>query len=101
MAIETIELKTEAKKKANAPRSYSSSRYGPPTQTRHRMIVENLSTRISWQVVPNVMCACWRVASRLPYGGALGDAFHIFLNHLGHVDPKLITKTKSQLVDVR
>ncbi|EYC17278.1 hypothetical protein Y032_0031g2370 [Ancylostoma ceylanicum] len=26
------------------------SRYGPPTQTRHRMIVENLSTRISWQV---------------------------------------------------
>uniref|UniRef100_A0A2A6C8S1 Tftc-3 n=1 Tax=Pristionchus pacificus TaxID=54126 RepID=A0A2A6C8S1_PRIPA len=25
------------------------NRYGPPTKTRHRMIVENLSTHISWQ----------------------------------------------------
>ncbi|KAK6757348.1 hypothetical protein RB195_015273 [Necator americanus] len=32
-------------------RREASSRYGPPTQTRHRMIVENLSTRISWQLV--------------------------------------------------
>ncbi|KJH49635.1 hypothetical protein DICVIV_04245 [Dictyocaulus viviparus] len=30
--------------------------YGPPTQTRHRMIVENLSTRISWQEVPRDVC---------------------------------------------
>lgn len=25
-------------------------RYGPPQQTRHRLIVENLSSRCSWQV---------------------------------------------------
>lgn len=28
----------------------SSSRYGPPVRTEHRIIVENLSSRISWQV---------------------------------------------------
>ena len=27
-------------------------RYGPPTRTDHRLIVENLSSRISWQVIP-------------------------------------------------
>lgn len=27
-----------------------SSRYGPPVRTEHRIIVENLSSRISWQV---------------------------------------------------
>lgn len=26
------------------------SRYGPPVRTEHRLIVENLSSRISWQV---------------------------------------------------
>ena len=25
-------------------------RYGPPTRTEHRLIVENISSRISWQV---------------------------------------------------
>ena len=26
------------------------SRYGPPTRTENRVIVENLSSRVSWQV---------------------------------------------------
>src|SRR5215471_1727705 len=26
------------------------SRYGPPTRTEYRLIVENLSSRVSWQV---------------------------------------------------
>jgi arginine/serine-rich splicing factor 4/5/6 len=30
--------------------SRKSTRYGPPVQTRFRMVVENLSTRVSWQV---------------------------------------------------
>ena len=25
-------------------------KYGPPTRTKYRMIVENLSTKMSWQV---------------------------------------------------
>lgn len=28
----------------------SNSRYGPPTRTEYRVIVENLSSRVSWQV---------------------------------------------------
>eukprot|EP00088_Acartia_fossae_P017642 TRINITY_DN20078_c0_g1_i6.p1 TRINITY_DN20078_c0_g1~~TRINITY_DN20078_c0_g1_i6.p1 ORF type:complete len:123 (+),score=14.08 TRINITY_DN20078_c0_g1_i6:41-409(+) len=28
-------------------------RYGPPTRTKYRVIVENLSTRISWQFGPS------------------------------------------------
>ncbi|MBN3286465.1 SRSF5 factor, partial [Polyodon spathula] len=32
-------------------------RYGPPVRTEHRIIVENLSSRISWQLVP-IMIAC-------------------------------------------
>jgi hypothetical protein len=31
-------------------KSLSCFRYGPPQQTRHRVIVENLSSRCSWQV---------------------------------------------------
>lgn len=40
--------------------SRSSSRYGPPLRTEYRLIVENLSSRVSWQVshqiflVPNL-----------------------------------------------
>lgn len=30
---------------------FFSTRYGPPVQTRYRLIVENLSTRCSWQVL--------------------------------------------------
>lgn len=30
------------------------TRYGPPVRTDHRLIVENLSSRISWQVSPLV-----------------------------------------------
>lgn len=30
--------------------SRNSSRYGPPLRTEYRLIVENLSTRVSWQV---------------------------------------------------
>lgn len=32
------------------PSRSSGSRYGPPVRTDHRLIVENLSSRISWQV---------------------------------------------------
>lgn len=28
----------------------SHDRYGPPTRTDYRLIVENLSSRVSWQV---------------------------------------------------
>lgn len=31
-------------------RSKNSSRYGPPLRTEFRIIVENLSSRVSWQV---------------------------------------------------
>ncbi|XP_071665390.1 serine/arginine-rich splicing factor 5-like isoform X2 [Patagioenas fasciata] len=31
--------------------SQSGSRYGPPIRTEHRIIVENLSSRISWQIL--------------------------------------------------
>lgn len=27
-------------------------KYGPPTRTKYRVIVENLSSRVSWQVSP-------------------------------------------------
>lgn len=30
--------------------SRSSSRYGPPLRTEYRLVVENLSSRVSWQV---------------------------------------------------
>lgn len=32
------------------PSRSTGSRYGPPVRTDHRLIVENLSSRISWQV---------------------------------------------------
>ncbi|OPJ83062.1 serine/arginine-rich splicing factor 5 [Patagioenas fasciata monilis] len=35
--------------------SQSGSRYGPPIRTEHRIIVENLSSRISWQDLKDVM----------------------------------------------
>ncbi|XP_048831054.1 serine and arginine rich splicing factor 5a isoform X1 [Brienomyrus brachyistius] len=36
------------------PRS-SGSRYGPPVRTEHRLLVENLSSRISWQDLKDLM----------------------------------------------
>ena len=42
-------------------------RYGPPTRTENRVIVENLSSRVSWQVragSPDGVCPC-RVPSEL------------------------------------
>lgn len=41
---ESIQLFTRNKN------SRSSSRYGPPLRTEYRLIVENLSSRVSWQV---------------------------------------------------
>ncbi|XP_047507912.1 serine-arginine protein 55 isoform X9 [Pieris napi] len=32
-------------------------RYGPPTRTEYRLVVENLSSRISWQKVAFLVCA--------------------------------------------
>lgn len=31
-------------------------RYGPPTRTEYRLTVENLSSRVSWQVSSLLMC---------------------------------------------
>lgn len=31
-------------------RDERNDRYGPPTRTNYRLIVENLSSRVSWQV---------------------------------------------------
>ena len=42
------------------------SRYGPPQQTRHRLIVENLSSRISWQDLKDMM----RTAGEVTYADA-------------------------------
>lgn len=36
--------------KKRSKNSRSSSRYGPPLRTEYRLIVENLSSRVSWQV---------------------------------------------------
>ena len=30
-------------------------KYGPPTRTKYRMIVENLSTKMSWQVSCSIL----------------------------------------------
>uniref|UniRef100_A0A8C8BY70 Serine/arginine-rich splicing factor 5 n=1 Tax=Oncorhynchus tshawytscha TaxID=74940 RepID=A0A8C8BY70_ONCTS len=35
--------------------SYRQGRYGPPVRTEHRIIVENLSSRISWQDLKDLM----------------------------------------------
>ncbi|KAJ8289679.1 hypothetical protein GJAV_G00004060 [Gymnothorax javanicus] len=35
--------------------SRGSSRYGPPVRTEHRIVVENLSSRISWQDLKDLM----------------------------------------------
>jgi hypothetical protein len=40
-------MKRTCSKKDN---NNSRSRYGPPTRTEYRLIVENLSSRVSWQV---------------------------------------------------
>ncbi|VDD90718.1 unnamed protein product [Enterobius vermicularis] len=42
------------------------SRYGPPQQTRHRLIVENLSSRCSWQDLKDIM----RGAGEVTYADA-------------------------------
>uniref|UniRef100_A0A8B9LDJ7 RRM domain-containing protein n=1 Tax=Astyanax mexicanus TaxID=7994 RepID=A0A8B9LDJ7_ASTMX len=31
------------------------SRYGPPVRTEHRIVVENLSSRISWQLCSGIL----------------------------------------------
>jgi len=31
-------------------REFPFYRYGPPTRTEYRLVVENLSSRVSWQV---------------------------------------------------
>ncbi|KAH7725102.1 Sfrs5 protein [Aphelenchoides avenae] len=42
------------------------SRYGPPVQTRYRLVVENLSTRCSWQDLKDLM----RNAGEVTYADA-------------------------------
>lgn len=45
------------------------SRYGPPLRTKHRLIVENLSSRISWQDLKDYM----RQAGEVTYADAHRD----------------------------
>ncbi|VDP08641.1 unnamed protein product [Soboliphyme baturini] len=47
-------------------RELCGERYGPPSQTRWRLIVENLSTRISWQDLKDFM----RQAGEVTYADA-------------------------------
>ncbi|KAI6230186.1 hypothetical protein M3Y99_01085400 [Aphelenchoides fujianensis] len=42
-------------RRGSSPRGGRPSRYGPPVQTRHRLVVENLSTRCSWQDLKDMM----------------------------------------------
>ncbi|KXJ81578.1 hypothetical protein RP20_CCG018972 [Aedes albopictus] len=53
----------------NRSNSRNSSRYGPPLRTEYRLTVENLSSRVSWQIV---LVWCVRVA---PVSGGISDAF--------------------------
>nr|VZH94959.1 unnamed protein product [Spirometra erinaceieuropaei] len=46
--------------------SYSGRRYGPPTRTEYRVIVENLSSRVSWQDLKDMM----RKAGEVTYADA-------------------------------
>uniref|UniRef100_A0A1B6M4Z8 RRM domain-containing protein n=1 Tax=Graphocephala atropunctata TaxID=36148 RepID=A0A1B6M4Z8_9HEMI len=46
-----------------------SDRYGPPTRTEYRLIVENLSTRVSWQDLKDYM----RQAGEVTYADAHKD----------------------------
>ena len=34
-------------------------RYGPPTRTDYRIIVENISSRVSWQASPHICLIFW------------------------------------------
>lgn len=47
-------------------RSYQNERYGPPTRTDYRLIVENLSSRVSWQDLKDYM----RQAGEVTYADA-------------------------------
>jgi len=47
----------------------SSDRYGPPTRTEYRLIVENLSSRVSWQDLKDYM----RQAGEVTYADAHKD----------------------------
>ncbi|XP_042149339.1 serine-arginine protein 55 isoform X4 [Ixodes scapularis] len=60
-----VELAHGTARRAPAARSYMDTpvnRYGPPTRTDYRVIIENLSSRISWQSER----ACGGMAVRAP-----------------------------------
>lgn len=50
----------------NRFRPYNNERYGPPTRTDYRLIVENLSSRVSWQDLKDYM----RQAGEVTYADA-------------------------------
>lgn len=50
----------------NRTSSRSSTRYGPPMRTEYRLVVENLSTRVSWQDLKDYM----RQAGEVTYADA-------------------------------
>ncbi|XP_055908111.1 serine-arginine protein 55 isoform X1 [Eupeodes corollae] len=61
--------KSRTDKSGDDPRSKnsrSSSRYGPPLRTEYRLIVENLSSRVSWQDLKDYM----RQAGEVTYADA-------------------------------
>merc|ERR1712048_721463 len=45
---------------------YDDRKYGPPTRTEHRVIVKNLSSRVSWQDLKDYM----RQAGEVTYADA-------------------------------
>jgi len=56
-------------------------KYGPPTRTDFRVVVENLSSRVSWQDLKDYM----RQAGEVTYAGAqnrgeMKDALNLLLN---------------------
>lgn len=51
------------------PRQRGRDRYGPPTRTEHRLIAENLSSRVSWQDLKDLM----RKAGEITYADAHGQ----------------------------
>lgn len=59
----------------------SGTRYGPPVQTRYRMIVENLSTRCSWQDLKDMMRSSGEVTYADAHKKVRNEAVVCFATH--------------------
>ena len=69
-------------------------KYGPPTRTKYRMIVENLSTKMSWQV-GNTFELNIETYTRVSFSLDFQSTEH-FLTHLDHL--KIQTKLNKQVI---